>query len=136
MLESKGWAKDPMDELLTIYLTRGAATYSGESVTTLEYSLQTALLAQQTHASEVRLHVPAKRYLCATDPEFRRQLSGASTRTLQLQGGPMAETIAFRAEPYYHDAIRLRRWDDCGKVPGLQTPELSDYPRLIGALSR
>ena len=37
----------------------------------------------------VRLHVPAKRYLCATDPDYFRMLSPASVHTLGLQGGPM-----------------------------------------------
>src|ERR1700756_2724078 len=37
----------------------------------------------------VRLHVAAKRYLCATDPDYRAKLSPASVHTLKLQGGPM-----------------------------------------------
>ena len=46
----------------------------------------------------VRLHVPAKRYLCATDPHYFAQLSPASVHTLQLQGGPMSpEEVALRA---------------------------------------
>jgi [1-hydroxy-2-(trimethylamino)ethyl]phosphonate dioxygenase len=38
----------------------------------------------------VRLHVAAKRYLCATDPGYFGKLSPASVATLKLQGGPMA----------------------------------------------
>src|SRR5208283_5493628 len=38
----------------------------------------------------VRLHVPAKRYLCATDPGYVAKLSEASVVTLKLQGGPMS----------------------------------------------
>ena len=37
----------------------------------------------------VRLHVAAKRYLCATDPSYYGKLSAASIHTLGLQGGPM-----------------------------------------------
>ena len=37
----------------------------------------------------VRLHVAAKRYLCATDPTYFGKLSQASVHTLSLQGGPM-----------------------------------------------
>src|ERR1700688_4757616 len=37
----------------------------------------------------VRLHVPAKRYLCATDTGYFDKLSAASVVTLQLQGGPL-----------------------------------------------
>ena len=86
----------------------------------------------------VRLHVPAKRYLCATDPSFLGQLSSASLRTLALQGGPMAaaEIAAFRLEPYHRDAVQLRRFDDGGKVAGLRTPDFAHYRGLIDAFSR
>ncbi len=81
----------------------------------------------------VRLHVPAKRYLCATDSDYLAHLSAASMHTLQLQGGAMsaAEVARFEDEPYYRDAIRVRRWDDQGKVAGLKTPSLSDYAAMI-----
>ncbi len=84
-------------------------------------------------AEPVRLHVPAKRYLCATDPGYFSRLSAASVRTLELQGGPMtaAEVARFAAEPYGADAVRLREWDDQGKVVGLSTPGLAAYRELI-----
>ncbi|WP_415005887.1 HD domain-containing protein [Aestuariivirga sp.] len=49
----------------------------------------------------VRLHVPAKRYLCATDPAYYGRLSEASKHTLSLQGGPMskAEVAEFEKPP-------------------------------------
>jgi phosphonate degradation associated HDIG domain protein len=86
----------------------------------------------------VRLHVPAKRYLCATDPGFLARLSAASLRTLALQGGPMSETeiAIFRLEPFQRDAIELRRFDDRGKLAGLRTPEFVHYRGLIDAVSR
>lgn len=85
----------------------------------------------------VRLHVPAKRYLCATDPLYFSQLSPASVHTLQLQGGPMAadEVARFEAEPWYREAVRVRRWDDQGKVAGLKTPALEDFVPLIEAVA-
>jgi phosphonate degradation associated HDIG domain protein len=85
----------------------------------------------------VRLHVPAKRYLCATDRAYLRQLSSASVHTLALQGGPMtpAEVAAFEAEPCYREAILLRRCDDQGKVAGLATPEFTEYSALIAQLA-
>jgi phosphonate degradation associated HDIG domain protein len=85
----------------------------------------------------VRLHVPAKRYLCATDPGYFANLSCASVRTLALQGGPMSsvEVTAFEAEPYWRDAIRVRQWDDQGKIAGLATPGLADYRALIERLA-
>jgi len=85
----------------------------------------------------VRLHVPAKRYLCATDAHYFAQLSAASVHTLKLQGGPMpaAEISRFEAEPFYREAVVVRRCDDQGKVAGLQTPGLRDYTSLIDSLA-
>jgi phosphonate degradation associated HDIG domain protein len=83
----------------------------------------------------VRLHVPAKRYLCATRPEYVARLSPASVLTLKLQGGVMtdAEITAFEAEPFCREALRVREWDDRGKIAGLSTPDLESYRRLIEA---
>jgi len=83
----------------------------------------------------VRLHVPAKRYLLATDTEYFAKLSPASLVTLKLQGGPMAahEVAKFEIEPFHQDAVRVRQWDDQGKVAGLRIPGLSDYLSLIEA---
>jgi gamma-butyrobetaine dioxygenase len=85
----------------------------------------------------VRLHVPAKRYLCATEPAYYQQLSAASVTTLKLQGGPMssAEVAAFESEPYWRDAVRVRRWDDQGKIGGLETPGFEHYRPLIDRLA-
>jgi phosphonate degradation associated HDIG domain protein len=86
----------------------------------------------------VRLHVPAKRYLCATDAGYFAMLSPASVHTLALQGGPMkaAEVALFEKEPYHREAVRVRRWDDQGKVAGLKTAALGEYARLIQTLAR
>ena len=86
----------------------------------------------------VRLHVCAKRYLCATDAGYLARLSPASVHTLNLQGGPMsaAEAAQFRAQPFWQDAVRVRRWDDQGKVAGLRTAELHDYDTLIERVAR
>lgn len=77
----------------------------------------------------VRLHVAAKRYLCAVDAEYQQQLSGPSVLSLQLQGGPMsgAEVGEFRESPWAKAAVRLRRWDDRAKISGLQTPDIQHY---------
>ena len=77
----------------------------------------------------VRLHVAAKRYLCATDAGYFAQLSPASVHTLKLQGGPMSapEVAQFESERYFTAAVRVRRWDDQGKVAGLKTPPLAAY---------
>jgi len=86
----------------------------------------------------VRLHVPAKRYLCATDSGYLAQLSPASVQSLQLQGGPFGdlETREFESNPWYRDAVSLRRWDDLAKVSGMAVPALDHYRgRLAKALA-
>ena len=85
----------------------------------------------------VRLHVPAKRYLCATDPAYFAKLSPASVVTLKLQGGPMSppEVSQFEKERFHREAVRVRRWDDQGKVAGLETAALADYRESIEALA-
>ncbi len=84
-------------------------------------------------AAAVRLHVPAKRYLCATDRSYGAKLSPASVLTLELQGGPMSalEAAAFEREPFHREALRVRRWADLGKLAGLKTAALSDYRALV-----
>ena len=83
----------------------------------------------------VRLHVAAKRYLCATTPEYLDVLSPASVRSLMLQGGPFSvvEAVAFAALPQAADAVRVRRWDDAGKVAGVVTPPFDHYRPLLEA---
>jgi len=84
-------------------------------------------------AQVVLLHVPAKRYLCATNPRYFSRLSPASVHTLSLQGGPMSadEVRQFEAQPQFRDAIRVRLWDDRGKVAGLSTQPLAHYYPMI-----
>jgi [1-hydroxy-2-(trimethylamino)ethyl]phosphonate dioxygenase len=82
-----------------------------------------------------RLHVAAKRYLCAVDPAYFDALSPASVLSLKLQGGPLdaAGVQAFEALPFAQDAARLRRYDDQGKLPGLVTPDLEHYRPFLEA---
>ena len=88
-------------------------------------------------AGPVRLHVRAKRYLCATDATYFSQLSPASVLTLKLQGGPMSadEVAAFEIEPAFREAVLVRRCDDRGKVAGLATRRLEDYAGLLESLA-
>jgi [1-hydroxy-2-(trimethylamino)ethyl]phosphonate dioxygenase len=83
----------------------------------------------------VRLHVAAKRYLVATDPAYTDVLSPASIATLAQQGGAMdaAEAAAFAAGAHAGDAIALRRWDDAGKVTGLDVRPLTDFREPLEA---
>jgi [1-hydroxy-2-(trimethylamino)ethyl]phosphonate dioxygenase len=82
-----------------------------------------------------RLHVAAKRYLCAVDPAYFATLSPVSVQSLALQGGPMneAEVKAFEASPYFADTVQLRRFDDLGKVPGMATPDLEHFRPYLEA---
>jgi gamma-butyrobetaine dioxygenase len=77
----------------------------------------------------IRLHVAAKRYLCACEPAYAEALSPASRRSLVLQGGPMSdgERQTFEQDPWAREATMLRRWDDAAKVPGLRVPGLAHY---------
>ena len=77
----------------------------------------------------VALHVQAKRYLAAVDPAHAASLSEGSQRSLIVQGGPLdADDCAeFLARPGALDAVRLRRWDDAGKVVGLEVRDLDHW---------
>lgn len=81
----------------------------------------------------IRLHVPAKRYLCTTDASYHDGLSEASKRSFRLQGGIMSdeERNAFEQIPHFQDALTLRRWDDLAKVKGLETAELAIYRDIV-----
>jgi phosphonate degradation associated HDIG domain protein len=85
----------------------------------------------------IRLHVAAKRYLCAAEPDYFSGLSPASRLSLELQGGPFQrdELAAFEANPHHRAAVRLRRWDDTAKVPGLAVPGLEHYLGRIESLA-
>ena len=81
----------------------------------------------------VALHVRAKRYLCAVDPQYLDALSAGSVRSLATQGGPLptGEVTAFERHPAFTAAVAMRRWDDLGKVDGLEVPDLGHYEPLL-----
>lgn len=81
----------------------------------------------------VRLHVAAKRYLCAVDPAYLDTLSRPSVVSLRLQGGPMSdeEVERFRASPHHEAAVSLRRWDDLAKDPDAEVPGVDDYLTIL-----
>lgn len=85
----------------------------------------------------IRLHVAAKRYLCAVNKCYWATLSIASQRSLELQGGPFSEAAAaaFIQQPHAEAAIQLRRWDDLAKVPRQPTPDLAHFVPLLMALT-
>lgn len=81
----------------------------------------------------VKLHVAAKRYLCAVEPDYHSSLSPASIRSLELQRGPMnrEEIVEFEHNRFGRRATQLRRWDDIAKVPGLATPPLDHFRQYL-----
>jgi phosphonate degradation associated HDIG domain protein len=113
-------------------LMRGTDTRHGEA--------GAAWLAQwfgEEVTEPVRLHVAAKRYLCAVEPAYEAGLSPASRYTLAVQGGPMqgAGIAEFEASPHAAAAVRVRRWDDAAKDPDAQVPAFSHFENLLRALA-
>ena len=85
----------------------------------------------------VRLHVAAKRYLCAVDAAYWAGLSPASQHSLVLQGGAFdADQVqAFEALGYWQEAVRLRRYDDLAKVPGAETAGLAHFSQTMARVA-
>jgi len=81
----------------------------------------------------VRYHVAAKRYLCATKPEYYQRLSKASIHSLNLQGGPMdpEEIIEFENNPNLSKIIQIRYLDDAGKRDHMQTPDFWHFAPMV-----
>ncbi|MFY0310860.1 HD domain-containing protein [Leisingera sp. D0M16] len=81
----------------------------------------------------VRYHVAAKRYLCATKPEYFNRLSEASVHSLNLQGGPMnAEEVAeFEKNPNLKQIIAVRYLDEAGKRADMETPDYWHFAPMV-----
>ena len=81
----------------------------------------------------VRYHVAAKRYLCATKPEYFNRLSEASVHSLNLQGGPMneAEVAEFQENPNLEKIIQVRYLDEAGKHPDMETPDYWHFAPMV-----
>jgi len=96
-----------------------------------------AALFPPTVTGPIALHVRAKRYRCAVDPDYLATLSDGSRRSLVLQGGPAdeLEVARFEANPGCADAVRLRGWDDGGKVEELDLRDLDAFVPLLTAVA-
>ncbi|MGI9350389.1 MAG: (R)-1-hydroxy-2-trimethylaminoethylphosphonate oxygenase [Rhizobiaceae bacterium] len=81
----------------------------------------------------VRYHVAAKRYLCATDQDYFAKLSSASVHSLNLQGGPMnrEEVAEFEKNPNLKAIVRVRIYDDKGKVADFNPQPFSHYREIV-----
>lgn len=86
----------------------------------------------------IALHVAAKRYLCAREPDYLAKLSPGSVASLELQGGPMSDSEAarFEANPAHAHAVALRRWDEYGKNPSLEVAGFDHYRSLLRHITR
>jgi predicted HD phosphohydrolase len=80
-------------------------------------------------AKLVGAHVIAKRYLVATDPEYRAQLSPRSIETLAEQGQELDELAIARLsrDADIADILILRRADERAKDPNANVPGLEDW---------
>ena len=121
-------------------LHQDAATALAHGHDDVHEALGAKMLARWFPASvtePIRLHVQAKRYLCAREPAYWAQLSDLSRKTLTMQGGPMlpSEVEAFERLEHGQDAVRLRRWDDAAKDPEQRTPDLREFLKIIPALT-
>jgi phosphonate degradation associated HDIG domain protein len=114
---------------------------AGRGIDDVHEELGAAWLAERfgPEVSEpVRLHVAAKRYLCAVEPDYFAKLSPDSVRSLGLQGGPMSagEIDDFRRHPLYAEAVRLRRYDEAAKDPRAKTPDFDHFLRHVAVCRR
>ncbi len=83
----------------------------------------------------IRLHVAAKRYLCASNPDYWEKLSHESKRSLELQGGVFSQEAAskFISLPYGADAVELRIYDDRAKVSNKPSSSLSYFMQYVNS---
>ena len=81
----------------------------------------------------VRYHVAAKRYLCATRPEYFSRLSEASIHSLNLQGGPMSaeEVAVFEQNPNLEKIVQVRYLDEAGKDPDMETLDFWHFAPMV-----
>jgi predicted HD phosphohydrolase len=82
-------------------------------------------------------HVPAKRYLVTTDPDYRARLSADSIATLAAQGGDLSadEVAWFESLPHWEAMVVLRRADDGAKVPGAVVAGLDRWRATVRAVA-
>ena len=170
----------------TLFEAQGGCQYTGEPVTQLEHSLQTAQLAEQAQAGAalitaallhdlghmandmgemptlrgiddkhqyhgvsalrgvfpaavldpIRLHVDAKRYLCAIDASYRDRLSSSAKLSLELQGGPFsaAEVLTFLQQPFARQAVAVRRGDDQASEPSARPPAWQHFLPVLQSI--
>jgi len=77
----------------------------------------------------IKLHVPAKRYLCSVDKNYYDKLSTTSKMSLEIQGGPMSirEQKKFKFLSFSNEAIFIRKWDDDAKVKDFSIVSIRNF---------
>jgi predicted HD phosphohydrolase len=81
----------------------------------------------------VASHVLAKRFLVATEPAYRSQLSVRSVETLAAQGDALDELAIARLshDPDLDAILALRRADEAAKDPAAEVPSLDSWRSLL-----
>jgi predicted HD phosphohydrolase len=89
-------------------------------------------------AKLVGAHVDAKRYLVATEPAYRSQLSLRSVETLAEQGDALDEQALaeLRADFDLAAILALRRADERAKDPSAQVAALDTWRPLLERVAR
>lgn len=84
----------------------------------------------------VRLHVPAKRYLCAVEEAYLAGLSPPSLTSLALQGARCRRPRWLISNGFHALPMRSASggWDDQAKVSGLPTLPFEHFKRHFDAL--
>jgi gamma-butyrobetaine dioxygenase len=123
------------------FLIPGSETSIGEGRNIKHEALGAAWLSRafgEEITAPIALHVEAKRYLCAVEPDYFGKLSHASRLSLETQGGIMRkdEAAAFARQPGFEAALILRRCDDGGKDLSMHTPNLEHFRGLLTAALR
>tara|TARA_Y100001960_G_C14332258_1_gene660653 strand:+ start:47 stop:583 length:537 start_codon:yes stop_codon:yes gene_type:complete len=80
----------------------------------------------------IKNHVLAKRYL-ARDKKYYNQLSEPSIVSLKLQGGLLnkKEAKSFEKKEFFHESIKLRKFDEAAKKVGVKIKDITEYKNLL-----
>ena len=81
----------------------------------------------------VENHVQAKRYLTFKYPEYYKNLSDASKKTLEFQGGVMQDEEAsdFEKDPLFEISILMRKWDELAKEMHVPIIDLRQLKKIM-----
>ena len=149
------------NEIIDLFKSYGGEEYAGELVTQLEHMYQAGELAAKAGYDEevilaaflhdighicvsaneqngmdgwgIKDHVQAKRYLTWKSEEYFSNLSEASKKTLEYQGGRMdeSEAMAFEKDPMFDLIVQMRYWDEEAKITDLPVGDLEKYREMM-----